>query len=116
MSYINREELYEKTAEWEAQALHMVEKTMHDEDETDWKKWSVILKERSAFKFDVADMPAADVVERKTGKWIKNEELSSNHVEPIFLCSNCNNFEAWGFNECYPYCPNCGADMREVER
>lgn len=50
-------------------------------------------------------------IEPKRGKWIKNEELSSNHVEPIFLCSNCNNFEAWGFTECYPYCPNCGATM-----
>ena len=53
----------------------------------------------------------ADVEPVRRGKWIKNEELSSNHVEPIFLCSNCNNFEAWGFTECYPYCPNCGARM-----
>ena len=56
-------------------------------------------------------LPSADVKSVVRGKWIKNEELSSNHVEPIFLCSNCNNFEAWGFTECYPYCPNCGASM-----
>lgn len=54
---IDRNKLYEKTAEWEAQALHMVEVTMHDEDTTEWRKWSTILTERSAFKFDVADAP-----------------------------------------------------------
>lgn len=55
---IDRNKLYEKTAEWEAQALHMVEVTMHDEDTTEWKRWSAVLTERSAFKFDVADAPA----------------------------------------------------------
>lgn len=32
---IDRNKLYEKTAEWEAQALHMVEVTMNDEDTTE---------------------------------------------------------------------------------
>lgn len=59
----------------------------------------------------INDVPSADVEPVRHGKWIKNEELSSNHVEPIFLCSNCNYFEAWGFPECYPYCPYCGARM-----
>lgn len=54
---IDRNKLYEKTAEWEAQALHMVEVTMCDEDTTEWKRWSAVLTERSAFKFDVADAP-----------------------------------------------------------
>lgn len=54
---IERNKLYEKTAEWEAQALHMVEVTMNDEDTTEWRKWSTVLTERSAFKFDVADAP-----------------------------------------------------------
>lgn len=54
---IDRNKLYEKTAEWEAQALHMVAVTMHDEDTTEWRKWSTVLKERGAFKFDVADAP-----------------------------------------------------------
>lgn len=63
MSYINREALYKQTAEWEAQAFHMVEATMNDKDLTEWKRWSTILNERSAFKFDVADFPTADVVE-----------------------------------------------------
>ena len=67
---IDRNKLYEKTAEWEAQALHMVEVTMHDEDTTDWRKWSTVLTERSAFKFDVADAPTviqADVSDNNVG-------------------------------------------------
>ena len=69
--------LYEKTAEWEAQALHMVEKTMNDEDATEWKRWSTILTERSAFKFDVADAPTVDavpVVRCKECKWYQMTE------------------------------------------
>lgn len=37
----------------------MVEKTMNDEDLTEWRKWSIVLTERSAFKFDIADAPSA---------------------------------------------------------
>jgi hypothetical protein len=61
---IDRNKLYEKTADWEAQALHMVEVTMHDEDTTEWRKWSTVLRERSAFKFDVADAPVIIPTER----------------------------------------------------
>lgn len=52
---IDADVLYEKTAEWEAQALHQV--GVSDE----WKKWSIILTERTAFKYDIAD--AATVIE-----------------------------------------------------
>lgn len=70
MQLIDRAALYERTAEWEAQALHMVEKTMNDEDTTEWKRWSTILTERSAFKFDVADAPTVD-------------------AEPVVRCKDC---------------------------
>lgn len=53
--------------------------------------------------------------ERETGKWIKDEERSKNHVEPIFVCSACNNHEAWGVCECTNYCPNCGSKMEGTE-
>ena len=55
---IDRNELYEKTAEWEAQALHMCEVTMNDENPSEWRRWSAVLTERSAFKYDVANAPA----------------------------------------------------------
>ena len=48
---INADELYEKTAELEAQALHLVGSS------DEWRKWSTILAERTAFKYDVADAP-----------------------------------------------------------
>ena len=54
-------------------------------------------------------------VKRKKGKWIKDEEQSANHVEPIFICSSCNNYEAWGLEECTPYCPNCGVRMEATK-
>ena len=105
---ISREALYEKTAEWEAQALHMVEAHIHDEDKTEWKRWSIILTERSAFKFDVADMPSA---ERK-GKWI--------HYEGMLTCSVCHEeiyddiMEYLG-DDVPKYCPNCGCRMEGEE-
>lgn len=113
MDYISREELYEKTAEWEAQALHMVERAMHDEDEADWKKWSVILKERSAFKFDVADMPAADVKPVVHGKWLLKDRDGS---WACWTCSECGRLVHLtdykeNVQEEYPFC-HCGADMR----
>lgn len=60
---------------------------------------------------------AADAIEElqaqlpKRGKWIKDEEQSQKHVEAIYTCSACHNFDAWGVTELYPYCPNCGAKM-----
>lgn len=66
---------------------------------------------------DVEGFPAADVVERKQGKWIENKEESEKHIEPIFICSACENMEAWGYIEknTYNFCPHCGADMSEAE-
>lgn len=52
---IDADELYKETAEWEAQALHGV--NTYDRESEDWYKWTYILNERSAFKFDVADAP-----------------------------------------------------------
>ena len=63
---IDADALYEKTAEWEAQALHMVEQTMNDEDKSEWHRWSAVLTERSAFKYDVADMPT--IIEAEGGE------------------------------------------------
>lgn len=60
MRLIDADALYEKTAEWEAKALAMLERTINDEDTDDWKKWTLILQERSAFKHDIADAPTID--------------------------------------------------------
>ena len=110
MRLIDADALYEKTAEWEAQALHMVEVTMNDEDKTEWKKWTSILNERSAFKFDIADAPTVE--ERKKGKWI---EIPDEVFASTYKCSSCgeaplcDGYSDYAFS---PYCPNCGADMK----
>ena len=54
-------------------------------------------------------LPAADVVERKTERWI----FSYDHGGPnsAYFCSNCRrtihtaDLDAWSF------CPSCGAEM-----
>ncbi len=50
--------------------------------------------------------------EQKHGLWIEDIEQSAKHIEKIYFCSNCGDFEAWGETELYNYCPNCGAKMK----
>lgn len=116
---IDADKLYEQTAEWEAQALSMIEQLnrtpleeMDEVEKAEWRRWTAILNERSAFKHDVADAPTADVPERKTGNWVGIDD------EPceVWECDRCGYIM-----ECYEddrtnYCPNCGAKMsKEIE-
>ena len=51
----------------------------------------------------------ADVVEVVHGEWeLAGEQF---HIEKVYLCTACRNYEAWGESEKTPYCPNCGAKM-----
>ncbi len=52
-----------------------------------------------------AEIPTADVVEVKPGKWKVDE---THDYEPY--CSLCGHEPIAG--EKYNYCPDCGADMR----
>ena len=61
---------------------------------------------------DLEDHPAADVVERKTGKWALVEK---RRKASVYRCSKCGNFfTVWpdtlncGRGD-MNYCPNCGA-------
>lgn len=92
---IDAGELYEKTAEWEAQALDLVKMHMHDEDTEEWRKWSTVLTERSAFKFDVADAPTVieaseDVGHCDSCHWRQNvkdpDDLIQDHCEVCEWC------------------------------
>lgn len=62
----------------------------------------------------IGDLPSAQP-ERKKGEWI----LTDFPDEQTYRCSSCN--EHWTFLEGTPYdngayfCPNCGAEMQEVE-
>ena len=60
--------------------------------------------------YEINEIPSADAVERKHGKWIKDISRS-----PIaYRCSACDGLQYWSViqNGRYHYCPNCGADMR----
>lgn len=62
----------------------------------------------------IADIPAADVVERKHGRWVEIEEEvvpCSNHWVSKYFCSECNN----AVYALSPYCPNCGAKMESED-
>ena len=63
---------------------------------------------------EIINVLLMDPQEVKHGRWVKNEAESALHVEPIYDCSACHNWQAWGDYECTPYCPNCGAKMDEV--
>ena len=47
------------------------------------------------------------------GEWELNKERSSLHVEKIYLCTRCKNFEAWGETEKTNFCGYCGAPMTD---
>lgn len=49
--------------------------------------------------------PAADVVERKRGKWREDMWITTKG----YSCSECHAFTT----NLSKFCPNCGADMRE---
>ena len=53
------------------------------------------------------DLPPIEAEPRKHGRWIKNPPTEAWE----YHCSLCGTQEDYKEN----YCPNCGADMREVE-
>lgn len=62
---IDADALYERAHNLEAQALDYVGKLIERDGDTvsvEWKIWSAILTERTAFKHDVFDAPTIDAV------------------------------------------------------
>ena len=58
--------------------------------------------------------PTREQVEKVwRGEWRLNEEESKKHVEPICVCTRCENFEAWGNTEKTNFCGYCGAPMTD---
>ena len=104
---IDKGVLYNQFANLEAIALEQVEKHLHDEDKTEWRKWSVILTERTAYKYDVFDAPTVDAEPVKHGHWVIEPD------ETVMHCDVCGwAFEYYGgLEEENNYCPFCGAKM-----
>ena len=66
MRLIDADALYERAITLEAQALAYVGKLIErdgDEPSVEWKMWSAILAERTAFKHDLMDAPTIDTSE-----------------------------------------------------
>lgn len=67
-------------------------------------------------------MPTSDVVERKQGKWIIEEEGAYSNSLYTAYCSNCRHYVNWFeheyektvIRELPDYCSNCGSDMRKI--
>lgn len=118
---ISRRALYERAATLEAQALDYVGKLIErdgDEYSTEWKIWSAILAERTAFKHDVFDAPSA----QRTGRWIIKEIPGIEWYR--VTCSACGEdvssvVPTIGFfpnvKALWDFCPECGARMEEQE-
>lgn len=72
----------------------------------------------------LSEMPTADVRENVHGKWLE-KEIIHNHANAKISelqsarCSVCNKYHTtpymYSFYN-YNFCPNCGADNREVEK
>lgn len=65
----------------------------------------------------IASVPAADVVEARHGRWIRTDGIAHGIVSRVCSCSLCKRnagVSENGFWYLSDYCPNCGADMREV--
>lgn len=106
--YTDKDALYKEAVELEEIALAKVAELvkipfaeMTKEEWLEFHRWTAILNERSAFKFDIADAPIADVQKVKQGRWISDED---GNIE----CSVCGYHGVGDL-----YCERCGADMRE---
>ncbi len=60
---------------------------------------------KSVFLRQLAAFPAADVVEQKTGKWVKISSAG------IYKCSQCGQTVITADIEAYKFCHGCGAKM-----
>lgn len=66
----------------------------------------------------INDMPTADVVEVKRGKWIAKDHVSISKRGRIIRYSTyqCPVCRKWNGKHRPSFCPNCGADMRPLDK
>jgi hypothetical protein len=110
MRLIDADELLNRTANLEAVALEQVAKYEPSENPREWHRWTAILTERTAFKYDLMDAPTIDAEPIRHGHWIFGQTMGHSWMK----CSECCVSQG-GQTATFTYCPNCGAKMDEVE-
>ena len=76
--------------------------------ESEYRKWGDDYDAEQILG-DIEDIPSADVVERKRGEWVQISPAK------IYECSVCGGNVMTTDIECYKYCHQCGALMKEKE-
>lgn len=116
MRLVDADPLLKKTADLEAVALEQVAKSepLSDIHPSEWHRWSGILQERTAFKYDLMDAPTIEAEPIRYGGWIWEESPTA------YKCSRCN-YRVYGctleiMEGDFKYCPHCGAKMDEEEK
>lgn len=87
MRLVDVEPLFERAVELEAVALKQVRKYEPSENPIEWNRWSGILLERTAFKYDLMDAPRVDAVEVVRCKYCKHSEHWYGDKSRCFLWS-----------------------------
>lgn len=118
MRPIDADVLYQKTEELEKQAREASRQAITEPTQ---EKWNTILAERSAFKYDITQMPTIDAVPVVHGKWLPYEWCTDGTWDKCSVCGVAHRTrdKYIGFmdrkehviQERLNYCPNCGARM-----
>ena len=117
---IDRKPLYERAVRLEAEALDYASKLIErgrvgEVTSEDWRIWSAVLAERTAFKHDVFDAPSAEP-ERKKGRWERHYSRPNVFADLFWHCSCCGyKNENQYANVYHKFCPNCGFPMEVGE-
>ena len=77
------------------------------------RNWALLTDANDAMQESIdaiRELPAADVVERKKGKWMRIS-YKSGYGYKCSVCGSIYNKRKRRLN----FCPNCGADMREEQ-
>jgi hypothetical protein len=112
MRLIDADELLNRTANLEAVALEQVAKYEPSENPREWHRWTGILQERTAFKYDLMDAPTIETEPIRHGHWeyVKKRLVRGGYVD-VNKCSICHKIIMPHLKP--NYCPYCAAKMDE---
>jgi len=85
-----------------------------DLDVGDWILHRIFVQNMSDIdRQAILNLPSAQP-ERIKGHWIDAVIPNDSGGLPVIVCDKCNTFFPLQFGASHNFCPNCGADMREV--